>query len=190
MPGNVDILAFEMKMSRTLPVWLTEQERERLLDLDLSRRDRAILSVFLLAGLRANELRMLDVGHLDFEAAIIHVKHAKRDKERAVPMHTEIAETLEMYLNSRDEGPVFLSNRKGRISYDRLHSLIVSLGKKSGLQKNISPHKLRHSFAVALHENGEDLETIRDLLGHEDIRTTSIYLHCSMAGKRTAINRL
>lgn len=177
-------------MPRRLPVWLTKTEISKLLNLDLSLRDRAIISVFLFSGLRANELRMLDVDHLDFEAAILHVKHAKRDKERIIPIHPEAGACLESHLAGKQYGPVFLSNRGTRISYDRLHSLVVGLGVKAGLRKQIRPHVLRHSFAVALHENGEDLETIRDLLGHEDIRTTSIYLHCSLAGKRSAINRL
>lgn len=176
---------------KKLPIWLTKQERCRLLDLpSLSSRDRAIVAVFLYAGLRANEVRMLDVEDLDFEEEIMHVRHAKRDKERFVPLHQKVAENLGPYLGGRQEGPVFFSNRGRRISYDRLHSLMVGLGRQAGIRKRTRPHVLRHSFAVALHECGTDLETIRDLLGHEDIRTTSIYLHCSMAGKRSAINRL
>lgn len=191
MPGNAYFLAYQdIDVARKLPVWLTKQERQTLLDLKLSLRDRAIVAVFLFAGLRANELRMLDVADLDFEEAILHVRHAKRDKERVIPIHPEAGASLETYLDGRPAGAVFLTNRGGRISYDRLHSLLVDLGQKAGLRKRTRPHVLRHSFAVALHENGEDLETIRDLLGHEDIRTTSIYLHCSMAGKRTAINNL
>jgi integrase/recombinase XerC len=177
-------------MPKRLPIWLTKPEKEKLLDLDLSQRDRAIVTVFLYAGLRANELRMLDVADFDFEAMTIHIRHAKRGKERVIPLHPEAAITVDTYLNRRRTGPVFLTNRAGRISYDRLHSLIVSLGIKAGLRKHTRPHVLRHSFAVALHENDVDLETIRDLLGHEDIRTTSIYLHCSMAGKRLAVDRL
>lgn len=177
-------------MGRRLPTWLTQKERDQLLDLELSQRDRAILTVFLFAGLRANELRMLDVSDVDFDAGTLHIRHAKRGKERMIPLHSEAVVALETHLAGQSDGPVFLSNRGRRISYDRLHSLALELGQRAGLRKRTRPHVLRHSFAVALHENGEDLETIRDLLGHEDIRTTSIYLHCSMAGKRSAINRL
>ena len=175
---------------RKLPIWLTEKERDRLLELELSARDRAILSVFLFAGLRANELRMLDVPDIDFEADTIHVRHAKRDKERMIPLHREAKAALLKFLGTRATGPVFLSNRGKRISYDRLHSLMVKLGELAGLRKRSRPHVARHSFAVALHEHGADLEKIRDLLGHEDISTTTIYLHCSMAGKRQAIDSL
>lgn len=175
---------------RKLPIWLTDRERERLLDLEMSPRDRAIVSVFLFAGLRANELRMLDVNDLDFDADTIHVRHAKRDKERVIPLHREAKVALLDHLGDRRAGPVFLSNRGRRISYDRLHSLMVSLGQRAGLRKRSRPHVARHSFAVALHENGADLEKIRDLLGHEDISTTTIYLHCSMRGKRQVIDSL
>lgn len=175
---------------RKLPIWLTDRERERLLELELSPRDRAIVAVFLYAGLRANELRMLDVEDLDFEAETIHVRHAKRDKERVIPLHHKAKAALLEHLAARDSGPVFLSNRGQRISYDRLHSLMVGLGRQAGLRKRSRPHVARHSFAVALHENGADLEKIRDLMGHEDISTTTIYLHCSMKGKRQAIDSL
>lgn len=177
-------------MARKLPTFLTASEKRKLLALDLSLRDRAILSVFLYAGLRANELRMLDAEDIDFDAGTLYVRHAKRGKERLIPLHPEAGVALEAHLDGRSSGPVFQSNRGQRISYDRLHSLAVTMGNSAGIRKRTRPHVLRHTFAVALHENGEDLETIRDLLGHEDIRTTSIYLHCSMAGKRLAIDRL
>lgn len=178
---------------RKLPVWLTESERDRLLNAEMSERNRAIITTMLFAGLRCNELRMLNVEDVDFDDMTIHVRHAKRDKERYVPLHPEIAAALDQYLGDRRdslEGPVFLSSRGNRISNRRLHSMVSVLAARAKLRKNLHPHALRHTFAVMLKDNGEDLETIRDLLGHEDIRTTSIYLHCSMAGKRSAINRL
>lgn len=177
-------------MARKLPVWLTAGERRQLLALEMLPRDRAIVTVFLYAGLRANELRMLDVEDLDVEAATLYVRHGKRDKERIIPLHPEAGAALEHYLDGRRTGPMFESNRGRRISYDALHSLTIRLGRRAGIRKRTRPHVLRHSFAVALHENGVDLETIRDLLGHEDIRTTIIYLHCSMEGKRSAVNLL
>lgn len=177
-------------VKRRLPVWLTEKERDQLLSVEMSDRNRAILTTFLYAGLRSNELRMLDVVDIDFDEMTIHVRHAKRGKERLIPLHPEVAVAVEKYLGERDDGPIFLSNRGERISNRRLRSMVKMIATRASLKKNLHLHALRHTFAVLLKENGEDLETIRDLLGHEDIRTTSIYLHCSMAGKRTAINRL
>ena len=177
-------------MGRRLPTWLTEAERKRLLGLEISHRDRAILILFLYSGLRCNELRMLDVPDLDFDEMTVLVRFAKRSKQRVVPLHAEAAAALTEYLEGRTSGPMFFSERKQRLSLRRLRSLIKELGQQAGLRKDLHPHALRHSFAVALLEKDVDLETIRDLLGHEDIKTTSIYLHCSTAKRRAAVDRI
>jgi site-specific recombinase XerD len=177
-------------MGQKLPTWLTGPERKKVLGLELSARDRAIITTFLYTGLRSNELRLLDVEDLDFEFLTVFVRFGKRAKQRIVPLHAEAAAALEAHLVGRKSGPVFESNRGARISYDRLHSLIVEIGKRAGLRKELHPHALRHSFAVSLLDAGVDLETIRDLLGHESIQTTSIYLHCSTAKRRAAVDRI
>jgi site-specific recombinase XerD len=175
-------------MARRLPTWLTGPERKRLLALDMTARDRAIITTFLYTGLRSNELRLLDVADIDFEAMTVFVRFGKRSKQRIVPLHAEAAAALDAHLAGRASGPVFESNRGSRISYDRLHSLVGELGRRAGLRKELHPHALRHSFAVSLLDAGVDLETIRDLLGHESIQTTSIYLHCSTAKRRAAVD--
>ena len=178
-------------MARRLPTWLTEAERKRLLDLDLSRRDRAILTVFLYAGLRCNELRMLDIEDLDLESMTLTVRFGKRGKQRLIPLHAEAAAALDGHLAAgRSTGPIFESGRGSRISLRRLRSLVKELGTRARLRKDLHPHALRHSFAVALLEADVDLETIRDLMGHEKIETTSIYLHCSTARRRAAVDRI
>lgn len=178
-------------MTKRLPVWLTKAEQKRLLGLDLSDRDRAIVCVFLYAGLRANELRMLDVEDIDFDDMTIMVRFGKRGKQRIIPLHSEAAAALEAHIGGR-RSALFDSNRGRRISYDRLHSLIVDLGQRARIHKPLHPHALRHTFAVALLETDPptDLETIRDLLGHGSIKTTAIYLHCSTARRRAAVDRL
>lgn len=177
-------------MGRKLPTWLTGPERKKVLNLEMTARDRAIITTFLYTGLRSNELRLLDVEDLDFDALTVFVRFGKRDKERIVPLHAEAAAALESHLAGRQSGPVFSSNRSQRISYDRLHSLVAEIGKRAGLRKELHPHSLRHSFAVSLLDADVNLETIRDLLGHEDIRTTTIYLHCSTAKRRAAVDRI
>jgi site-specific recombinase XerD len=175
-------------MARRLPTWLTEPERKRLLKQELSARDRAILTTFIYSGLRCNELRMLDVSDLDFEEGSILVRFGKRSKQRVVPLHSEATAALQEHLQGREAGPVFLSERKQRISLRRLRTLIKDLASQAGIKKDLHPHALRHSFAVALLDRNVDLETIRDLLGHEKIETTSIYLHCSTAKRRAAVD--
>lgn len=177
-------------MGRRLPVWLNEIERKRLLGLEMPARDRAIVSLFLLAGLRSNELRMLDIQDLDFDAKTILVRFGKRSKQRMVPLHAEAATVLDPYISDRQEGALFLNRFGQRLSNRWLRMLVKALGQRAGIRKNLHPHALRHSFAVALLETGSDLETIRDLLGHDDIKTTSIYLHCSTARRRAAVDRI
>jgi site-specific recombinase XerD len=173
-----------------LPTWLTESERKKLLDAEMADRDRAIITMLLYSGLRCNELRMLDIGDVDFEEMSIHVRYGKRAKERYVPLHPDAAMAISHYLDGRQSGPVFLSARGGRLSLRHLRTLIKQAGQRAGLRKDLHPHALRHSFAVALLEKNCDLETIRDLLGHSSIQTTSIYLHCSLERRQSAVNRL
>ena len=177
-------------MARRLPTWLTERERARLQILELGKRDRAILALFLYAGLRSNELRMLDVEDVDFEAGMIHIRYGKRSKERLVPLHIEARLSLREYLGERQSGAIFASYRGQRISNRGLRFLVGRWGNLAGIRKKLHPHALRHTFAVALLEADVDLETIRDLLGHESIQTTSIYLHCTTERKRAAVDRL
>ncbi len=177
-------------MALRLPTWLTSPEYKRLLALEMPPRDKAIITTFIYTGLRSNELRLLDVEDIDFEVLTLLVRFGKRSKQRIIPLHAEAVLALETHLAGRRAGPVFMSNRGKRISYDRLHSLVKSLGKQAGLRKDLHPHALRHSFAVALLEADVNLETIRDLLGHDDIKTTSIYLHCSTAKRRAAVDKI
>lgn len=179
-------------MPKRLPTWLTATERAKLLDVDMSARDRAVVCLFLFAGLRSNELRMLDIQDIDVEAMSILVRFAKRGKQRLVPLHAEAGAAIDAYIEGRRRGALILSSRGTRISNPRLRQLIKSLGVAAGIRKDLHPHALRHSFAVALLETTPptDLETIRDLLGHESIQTTSIYLHCSTARRRAAVDRL
>lgn len=177
-------------MARKLPTWLTRSERKRLLSLDLSSRDRAIVTVFMFAGLRSNELRTLDVPDLDFDEMTIFVRYGKRSKQRLIPLHAEAAAALDAHLAGRVSGPVFVSSRGQRISNRRLRSLIESLGVRAGLRKRLHPHVLRHTFAVSLREAGEELDVIKALLGHERIETTAIYTHCSVDQLRSAVDKI
>jgi len=177
-------------MARRLPTWLTRSERKRLLDLELTDRDRAIVTTLLYAGLRSNELRMLNIEDVDFQEMTIFVRHGKRDKQRLVPLHADVAAALENHFGSRQRGAVFVSSRGQRISNRRLRSLVEELGVKAGLRKRLHPHVLRHTFAVSLREAGEELDVVKALLGHERIETTVIYTHCSVNQLRAAVDRI
>lgn len=173
-----------------LPVWLTEPEWKKLLAGDMTDRNRAIITLFLLSGLRSNELRMLDVADVDFEEMTVMVRFGKGGKQRVVPLHRRAMTALRGWLGQRESGPLFLNRFGQRLSNRYLRMLIKQLSDAAGLRKDVHPHALRHTFAVALLETNVDLETIRELLGHNSITTTSIYLHCSPSRRRAAIDRL
>ncbi len=177
-------------MARRLPTWLTRAERKRLLAADMSDRDRAVVSVFLFAGLRSNELRMLDIEDVDFEAMTILVRHGKRAKQRVVPLHAEAAAAMDQYLGDRQAGPLFLNRFGQRLSNRWLRTMVKALGRQAGIRKELHPHALRHTFAVSIREAGEELDVLKDLLGHASIETTEIYTHCSVDQLRSAVDKI
>jgi len=184
-----------MTKAKKLPRWLKRKEREKLLKLKMSPRNRAIITTFLYGGMRCNELRMLDIKDVDSQEMSIDIRFAKRGKQRLIPLHPEVGAAIEHYLKKtgrsfQNEGAIFLSNRNQRISLRRLRSLIKQLGQKANLKKGIHPHALRHTFAVSLVEKNISIEAVRDLLGHSSISVTDIYLHCTPDRLKDAINQL
>jgi len=178
-----------------LPTWLKRKERKQLLNLKMTPRDRAIITTFLYAGTRCNELRMLDISDIDIDEMTIFIRYGKRNKQRIIHLHAEAGAAIEHYLTQtgrsfQSTGPVFLSNRINRISNRRLRSLIKQLGQQAELRKDLHPHALRHSFAVSLVEAGTSIEAVRDLLGHSSISVTNVYLHCTPNRLKDAINQL
>lgn len=173
-----------------LPTRLTKKERDRLLALDMSVRDRAILTTFLFGGMRSNELSMLNVDDIDFEEDTIFIQHAKGHKQRILPLHYRARKALEDYLEGRTDGPIFLSNRGARISNRRLRSLVKGLAQHAGIEKDIHPHSLRHTFATLLREADVELGDVSRLLGHKKLQTTLIYDELTTKRKRSAVDRL
>lgn len=175
------------RLERKLPDFLTVEEVERLMaapdtsDL-LGLRDRAILEVLYASGLRASELIALERRALLLDSALLQVVGPK-GRERLVPIGRPAIHYLTAYLcNVRphlarpESGDiVFLNSRGGRMSRMGLWKIIRAAGEKAGLEKEISPHTLRHSFAAHLLEGGANLRVVQELLGHVDISTTQIY---------------
>lgn len=175
---------------KRLPTWLNLREKAILWQGTDSPRDRAIIGLMMYAGLRSNEIRMLDHSDIDLTDRAVLVRYGKRAKQRMVPLHKRVCKALRD-LERGSSGALFVSNRGQRISNRRIRSLVAEQARQAGIcHKRVHPHALRHTFAVSLLDSGVDLYTIKDLLGHSDIRTTAIYLHCSMAGRRAAIDRL
>ncbi len=181
------------KLGRKLPDTLSFPEIESLLHaIDLSTpegaRNRAMLEVLYSSGLRVSELVDLRLNHVDFELEFLRVI-GKGSKERMVPVGSEALKFLRIYIKEvRGKHPhkpvqkgfesyVFLNRNGRKLTRVMIFTIIKNLAKNIGLNKTISPHTFRHSFATHLIEGGADLRAVQEMLGHESITTTEIYTH-------------
>jgi integrase/recombinase XerD len=177
------------RTERYLPETMNELQVEHLLegvgpDAPRGLRDRAILELLYASGLRVSELVNARLENLDLENRIIRVT-GKGNKTRLVPVGAKACAAIALYLQKERPGfvgkrtgsEVFLSSRGTRLSTVRIWQIVKTCAKNAGLDLNVYPHLLRHSFATHLLSNGADLRIIQELLGHADISTTQIYTH-------------
>ncbi|MCP5540333.1 MAG: tyrosine recombinase XerC [Akkermansiaceae bacterium] len=186
------------KPEKKLPVVLTRKQVDDLLELPLKippekqapdwlpLRDAAILELFYSSGLRLAELAGLDVRDFDFFNETIRV-FGKGAKERVCPVGGPAVEAIHRYRNAAKihEGPLFISKLRKRLSTRGVSDVVKKYHERSGIPVNISPHKLRHSFATHLLDNGADLRSVQTLLGHASLSTTQIYTHVSIERMKT-----
>lgn len=154
----------------------------------MGARDRAILEMLYGSGLRVSELCMLKINDLDDETVRVI---GKGDKERIVPVGRKAIEAVDHYLGQfRQDGDLLFVSNKGK-PMDRVQvwRMIKKYGKSIGVEKRISPHTLRHSFATHLLENGAELRVIQEMLGHASIATTDRYTQISQRHVKTAFER-
>ena len=146
-------------------------------------RDRAILELLYSSGLRVSELTGLNIGELDFAAAMVRVT-GKGGKERIVPVGSRALEALQEYLEQRKDaaagGAIFLNTRGERINRRSVARIVDAHVMQIAAFKRISPHTLRHTFATHMLEGGADLRAIQELLGHASLSTTQKYTHVSI----------
>lgn len=178
------------KISRKLPEVLSVPEIEKMIaQIDLSKaegeRNKAIIEIMYGCGLRVSEVIGLKISQLHFEENYVRVI-GKGDKERLIPIGQTAIDAVTAYLEgSRTkikikkgmEGILFLNRRGSALTREMIFIIIKQLAFLAGIEKNISPHTLRHSFATHLIEGGADLRAVQDMLGHESITTTEIYTH-------------
>lgn len=177
------------KIGLKLPEVLTVNEINNILDsIDLSlpegQRNRAMLEVLYSCGLRVSELTSLRYSDVYFDEGFIKVE-GKGSKQRLVPISETAIREIKNYLSDRNlvtvkkgyEDILFLSRRGTGLSRIMVFHVIKQLTEMAGIQKNVSPHTFRHSFATHLLEGGANLRAIQDMLGHEKITTTEIYTH-------------
>ncbi len=191
------------KISRYIPEVLTYEEIQAMLaTIDLSTphglRNRAMLEVLYASGLRVSELIKLRLQNIHWEIGFLKIL-GKGNKERLVPIGQEALKHLRFYLegvrrhmaNIKPEGApfVFLNRRGNTLSRVMVFTIVKNCAKAAGIEKSVSPHTFRHSFATHLIEGGADLRAVQDMLGHESILTTEIYTHLDSDFLRETIMR-
>ena len=190
------------KIGRKLPDTLSIEEIDRIIaEIDLStpegERNRAMLETLYSCGLRVSELITLKISDLFFNEGFIRVI-GKGDKQRFVPINEQTQKYINIYINlirthlpikKGFEDTVFLNRNGKQLTRNMVFIIIKNLAEKAGLRKNISPHTFRHSFATHLLERGADLRSIQQMLGHESITTTEIYMHIDKTFLREVIEK-
>ena len=184
---NID----NLKIGKHLPSTLTIMEVDKLMDIKLDTpfdyRTKAMLEMMYGSGLRVSELVNLTLNDIDLYSDTILI-HGKGSKERIVPLGDYAKKYLASYLKVRNSllkkkngnpDKLFLNNHGKPITRNGFNFLLSKLLKEKGIEKEVTPHTLRHSFATHMLDNGADLRTIQELLGHSDIVTTRIYTHVS-----------
>lgn len=179
----------QVKQSKKIPEFLFFNEIEQLLDsieVDdfMGERNKVMFELMYGCGLRVSELVNLKVSNINSGDRIVTI-FGKGNKERIVPFHVKLQSLLEDYLLKRagcsiEHDYVFFNKNKKQLTSRGIQYILDQLVIKSGLNKKVSPHMLRHSFATHLLDNGADIRIVQELLGHENISTTQIYTHVSI----------
>jgi integrase/recombinase XerC len=179
------------KQEKKLPKFLEYDEVKRLLDTPpidtwLGARDRAIMETLYSTGMRVSELVALNMDDIDFLGEILHIR-GKGKKERIAPISSSALQVIQHYMEYRnkraqnnanfDSKVLFVNKHGSRLSTRSVRRKMDKYLKMAGLDPNISPHTLRHSFATHMLNNGADLRSVQELLGHQSLSTTQIYTH-------------
>jgi len=185
----------EIKHEKKLPVIVSREEMRRLLKAPKLLKHRVLLGLLYGCGLRCFEVRSLKIADLDFDRKLAHVRNGKGKKDRYVPLSDLLIRGLKSYMeaeqprtwlfNGKDQE---ITGRSGgdfdsRYSQRGVQWAVQQAVKEAGILKDVSVHTLRHTYATHLLEEGLDIMTIKDLLGHECIDTTMIYLHVAQSGR-------
>lgn len=190
------------RLRRALPDVLSFEEIEAIIgQIDLSKpeggRNKAILETMYSCGLRVSEVVNLRISSLYLDVGFIRVI-GKGDKERLVPIGTDAVKYIRIYqrdirvhmpLKPGNEDILFLNRRGSKLSRVMIFLMLKDLVRQAGVEKNISPHTFRHSFATHLVEGGADLRAVQEMLGHESITTTEIYTHLDREYLRETLHR-
>ncbi|HHV79735.1 MAG TPA: tyrosine recombinase XerD [Firmicutes bacterium] len=195
LPENPGKLVGSPKLGLKLPEFLSVEEVERLMNAPddstpIGLRDRAILETLYSAGLRVSELVFLNLSDVDYSNGFVRVM-GKGRKERYAPLGSVAIGVLGKYLSDarprlvapgKGSNALFLNRRGQRLTVRSVENMVHRYSVQVGIQRHITPHTLRHSFATHLMAGGADLRAVQEMLGHQRIATTQIYTHVTMDG--------
>jgi site-specific recombinase XerD len=184
------------KKPRKLPVILSPNEVVLVINAAWNLMHRTILMVLYGTGMRRTEARLLKVEDIDRELMVIHIRNGKGSRDRDVPLTPKLREALREYYRWKRPRVYLFPSTQGHLGNDQpvsdktIWNVCRMAAKRAGINKNIGPHSLRHSFATHLLDAGADLRTIQFLLGHARLEHTLIYLHLSKRRLQATVNPL
>lgn len=169
------------KIEKKLPEVLTKEEVKRLIDNVSNEKHRLMLEFLYSTGVRVSELTNLKVGDVDTNENIVWIRQGKGKKDRMVVLHPKLAQKMKHYIATRNANSnyVFTNKYGDKISERMIQKILQQTRIQADIDKTVTPHTLRHSFATHLLESGENIRKIQELLGHSNLQTTQIYTSIS-----------
>ena len=185
-----------MTTRKTLPDILTDEEAKRIIEIPNKRyytglRNKAMITLMLNTGLRVSEVTDLKTNSIDLNKRSLKVVNGKGGKDRNLIIPDKTAELLKQWTKKRTEGTghyLFNTKEGKQLSREYIFMMIKRYTTRAGIDKNIYPHSLRHTFATSFYKQTKDIETLRKLLGHSDISTTQIYVTLANIDVENAMN--
>jgi site-specific recombinase XerD len=184
------------KTPQRLPIILSKDEVKRMIDAATTILHRTLLMILYSTGMRRAEVTRLKVGDIDSERMVIHIRQGKGGRDRDVPLSPKLLETLREYWRWKKPreylfpGELYRGSKCPHLTSKAVYHAVRGAARRAGIQKNVGPHTLRHSFATHLLESGADLRTIQLILGHASLNHTTVYLHLSQRHLRACPNPL
>ncbi len=184
------------KNPKKLPIILSKEEVARMIDAATTLLHRTLLMTLYSTGMRRAELASLKVSDIDSHRMVIHIRQGKGSRDRDVPLSPMLLETLREYWRWKKPreylfpGETYRGSKCQHLTSKAVYHAVKGAARRAGIQKNVGPHTLRHSFATHLLESGADLRTIQLLLGHASLNHTTVYLHLSQRHLRASPNPL
>ncbi len=184
---NFDVPS-SLQQPKRVPTYLSNDEIVKLRNACKKIRDKAIIDMLLFTGIKPSELYNLDINSINLKSGRMDITEKGKNK-RKLPIDKILKNTLQSYVQWREvhthSNALFISNRGTRLSKIEIYATIKRRAKNAGIDKKISPHTLRHTFAVLLMQNQTDISTMQKLLGHKNPKTTSIYARLSEQVKKS-----